>query len=205
MFEFLSDLFSVVFRMMTDVTFLIILLIVVAIVYYTTDKRNYAYFIDNSLDPEFVIESRRILRDSYVNNTHNIKEVFDKESADIEIYLVPREKMIALRGSKKQEMYPGTNKPIYFSWTYHQDKPIIYIDEVNWRYGVVESGLSVSDYRTYLIQHEFMHALGYDHQECNSLTAPNGVCPIMYQSTRGCPAGFKCGYDITKFDYENRI
>jgi hypothetical protein len=47
--------------------------------------------------------------------------------------------------------------------------------------------------------------LGFDHQPCNNDTAPNGICPVLYQSTRGCPTGFKCGYEVTKFDYNKKI
>ena len=50
-----------------------------------------------------------------------------------------------------------------------------------------------------------MHALGYDHQPCNTTTATNGRCPIMYQSTIGCPEGFKCGYNISAADYTKRL
>ena len=50
-----------------------------------------------------------------------------------------------------------------------------------------------------------MHALGYDHQKCDSNTAVNGVCPILYQATRGCPDGFKCGYEVLPVDYNDKI
>lgn len=205
MFGLISDILTFLKNLLSDSVLLLILVICVAVIYYMQEKKDYTYFIDDSLSGDFTEQCRKILHHSVVNNTHNIREVLDKKSADIEIYLVTRDEMMKRRGNRPLEMYPGTNKPIYFSWTHHRPKPTIYIDEVNWLYGVDESGLSVDDYRTYVIQHEFMHALGFDHQECNEKTAPNGVCPIMYQSTRGCPTGFKCGYNITKFDYEKRI
>lgn len=76
---------------------------------------------------------------------------------------------------------------------------LIEIDEGNWR-GDNRSGLSIDEYKQYVILHEFLHAFGYDHQECNESTIHivNGEkrCPIMYQSTKGPPPGtdFKCGF-----------
>lgn len=206
MFGIIDDLINLIKNLLTDGLFVLVLLVCIAIYYSTNNTSNLrvTYYIDTK-DTEFNEQCRKILHHSTINSTHNIVQVLSKKTADIEIYLVPRDEMMIKRGNKPLEMYPGTNKPIYFSWTYQKPKPIIYIDEVNWRYGVPESGLSVTDYRTYVVQHEFLHALGYDHQKCNEVTAPDGVCPIMFQSTRGCPAGFKCGYTITKFDYEKRL
>lgn len=202
----ISDILTFIRNVLTDGVVLLVLLVCLAVLCLASNgSRTYTYFVDDTYNADFAAQSSRILRDSVINDTHNIREVLDKNSADIEIYLVPRDEMMKKRGTKPLEMYPGTNKPIYFSWTYQQPKPTIYIDEINWLYGVEESGLSLADYRTYVIQHEFMHALGFDHQECNERTAPGGVCPIMYQSTRGCPKGYKCGYKVTKFDYEKRI
>lgn len=204
MFEFINDLIALMKSVLTNGVLLILLICVVIIVYNSKGKSNTTYYIDRSRSVDFANQCSNILRVSSINNTHKIKEVSDKNIADIEIYLMSRADMIAKRG-KELEMYPGTNKPIYFSWTYQHPKPTIFIDETNWLYSVEESGLSVENYRTYVIQHEFMHALGYDHQVCDANTAPNGICPIMYQSTRGCPKGFKCGYNITKFDYEKKL
>lgn len=201
----ISDISSFIQNLLSDGLVLIILLICIILYYSTIHQNIWTYYIDESLSIDFAAQCRRILQKSSIHDTYTIKEVFDKKSADIEIYLVTRDNMLKKRGTKPLEMYPGTDKPIYFSWTYQKPKPTIYIDEINWLYGVDESGLNIQEYRTYVIQHEFMHALGYDHQVCNKNTAPNGVCPIMYQSTRGCPKGFKCGHNITKFDYEKRI
>ena len=171
---------------------------------------NITYYIEPSnLDPDFVSESNRIIQDSELKTKYNLTQKFD-ESADIMIKLMPREEMIKLSNekNKKPDTYPdGT--PIRFSWTYQRygsrNKPLIYIDSENWLKGVEQSGLSLIEYRRYVILHEFMHALGFDHQKCDGSTAINGVCPVMYQSTRGCPTGFKCGSNITIHDYKKRI
>ena len=164
MFGIINDFVTSLKNILSDGLLLLILLVCIAVIYYMQERKDYTYFIDNSLNSEFTAQCRRILHHSVINNTHNIREVLDKKSADIEIYLLTRDEMMKKRGDKPLEMYPGTNKPIYFSWTYYHPKPTIYIDEINWLYGVNESGLSVNDYRTYVIQHEFMHALGFDHQ-----------------------------------------
>jgi len=163
----------------------------------------FKYFI-NSNNYNFILETREILNNSSISQTHNIIEVLDEKNADIIIELKPRHELIKMYNDK--EYYPNTKKQIWFSFTQYGTKPIrIYIDDTNWIHGVEESGLSHSEYKKYVIQHEFMHAIGYDHQECNENTATNGICPIMYQATRGCPEGFKCGYNITKVDYNKRL
>jgi hypothetical protein len=163
----------------------------------------FKYFIKSS-NGDFIWETREILNNSSINQTHNIMEVLDEKNADITIELKPRHELIDMY--KDEEYYPNTKKQIWYSFTQYGTKPIrIYIDDANWIYGVEESGLSHSEYKKYVIQHEFMHALGYDHQECNENTATNGICPIMYQATKGCPEGFQCGYNITKADYTKRL
>ena len=50
-----------------------------------------------------------------------------------------------------------------------------------WKYGSKKSGLCLNHYRQQLINHEFGHAIGYDHvvPEVNQ----NRECPVMYQQT----------------------
>lgn len=165
-------------------------------------KKYVTYFI-RSTDQQFALETRNILKNSKINITHQIKEVTNEADAKVIIELVPRYRMA--KHHKKGVYYPNTTKEIWFSFTMRYDIPYIAIDGDNWKYGVSESGLNLNEYRKYVIQHEFMHALGYDHQVCNKQTAPNGVCPLLYQSTRGCPTGFKCGYDVTPYDYLNKL
>ena len=163
----------------------------------------FKYFIKSNND-EFIWQTRQILNNSSVNQTHNIQEVLNENNSDITIELKPREELSRLY--RDPTYYPGTKKEIFYSFTVYSSRPIkIFIDEINWIHGVTESGLTIPEYRKYVIQHEFMHALGYDHQPCNTTTATNGRCPIMYQSTIGCPEGFKCGYNISAADYTKRL
>lgn len=179
----------------------VFVLIVAVIVWYVfVRKTQWTYWLDGPDD--FIERVTGILKTSNINVTHPLKEVKCPCKADINVHLVPREEM-AKYGDDDPEYYPGTKKRIYFSWTYQSPKPTIYLDEVNWRQGVEESGLTVDQYQQYVIQHEMMHALGYDHVKCNKSTAPNGICPALYQSTRGCPKGFKCGYNVSAVDYSN--
>ncbi len=157
----------------------------------------------SATNPEFQSETREIIRNSNMNTKYSIHEVGSRDLADVTIELRSRDSLTA--DHSKVEYYPGTNKRIRFSFTWQRPKPYVAIDDVNWTYGVDESGLSVKDYRKYVIQHEFMHALGYDHQPCNADTAKNGVCPILFQATRGPPVGFKSGYEVTDIDYTKKL
>lgn len=178
-----------------------------------TDTTSHAndvpkYYVEESdIDSHFVERVRDIVaKNKHKLKTpagHTIQEASDKESANIHIYLKSRDEMNKLNTNKE---YYSSGKVIWFSWTYQHPNPTIFIDGGNWLNGVDASGLSLDEYREYVINHELMHALGYDHQKCNSSTASeDGVCPVMFQSTRGCPKGFKCGYIPTDVDYTSPI
>jgi len=53
----------------------------------------------------------------------------------------------------------------------------------SWRWDVGSSGFTdLTEYRTYLINHEFGHGLGYGHVGCPS---PGAVAPVMMQQSKG--------------------
>jgi hypothetical protein len=189
---------------LSDLVFILLLFIALVIIYYATYNSTITYYIEpTGIDPTFVEQARQILKESNINNRYKLKEVSSSNQADIDIILVARDKLHD--SDDVDEFYPGTKKKIWFSYTWQKPKPHIAIDSINWLEGVPESGLSLNNYRKYVIQHEFMHALGYDHQPCNVATALNGICPVLYQATRGPPAGFKAGYQVTEFDYQKRL
>ncbi len=214
--------------MAEDIFYLLLLLIFVIIIH-LIEKRmgftnsisggkvstTYTYYLDpisNEVDDNFISETRKILTNSSINDRFDIVEVDRPNKNSIIIKLLSREEMIEIRNKDggKTEYYLDdngneTDKNIFFSWTYQKPQPTILIDGNNWKYGIEESGLSLDEYKLYVIQHEFLHALGFDHQPCNEKTAVNGRCPILYQSTRGCPKGFACGYEVTEFDYNKKI
>jgi hypothetical protein len=184
---------------MIDIGFLL-LVVVLFVILYVIQKTSYKsyYIYPSSIDVDFQDSVRHILNNSKIHNRYKIQETDDLNSADITIRLTPRSELTSAH-SKNEYYKDGTL--IRFSFTYKYAKPKIYIDHINWMHGVPQSGLTLNQYRKYVIQHEFMHALGFDHQPCNEKTATDGICPIMYQSTRGAPDGYKCGFDVTDVDY----
>ena len=155
--------------------------------------------------PDFAEDAAEILRNTKFKrrgreDVLNIV-ISDKNNADVTMEIGDRATM---HDYSKLE-YDDNNEPIYFSYTYNTQPRRIIFDPVNWSEGVQRSGLSILDYRNYVVRHEMMHALGYEHQPCNDDTARiiNGkkVCPVMYQSTRGAPPGYVCGSEITDIDY----
>ena len=155
-------------------------------------------FVDDSQSDVFASEYKSILMNNRELRERYDIQFTDVKNADIFIYLMPREKMESLNTEKIERYVDGSK--ISFSWTYQSPKPTVYIDETNWYDGVKQSGLSISEYRQYLALHEFLHALGYDHQPCKG-----DVCPVMYQATRGPPPGKKAGYNITPLDWTKKI
>jgi hypothetical protein len=181
------------------------LLVIVFLIIYNASHSNISYYIYPSQeDPSFQEQVRSILQNTKFQRNIRVSESSSAEHADIAIHLTSRAEMD--KWHKEPQYYPS-GKQIRFSITSQRTdaKPQIYIDAINWLYGVEESGLTPEQYRAYVIRHEFMHALGYEHQPCNADTAVNGVCPVLYQSTRGCPQGFQCGYQITPADYGSKL
>ena len=169
------------------------------------NQRKFLYLVlDHKTNKKFKPRAEKILKDSSWHEIRDFRKASPNETPDVVIRLGEVKELDKLNRSKGIEYYPGTNEPIRFSYTIKNDNtdPIkIIIDPINWEYGG-KSGLSKPDYETYVINHEFGHALGYDHSECNAYTAKLGVCPVMYQSTRGC-GSFKCGIKYRSADILN--
>lgn len=157
-------------------------------------KKLRKVYIDGNGFPSFEKEYKHILSSNKEINERYELQFVNPIDADIFIHLVPRKNMEKMHTGKIETYKDGSR--IWFSWTYKFDKPRIFIDQTNWFEGVEKSGLKVPQYRQYVALHEFMHALGFDHQPCETK-----VCPIMYQATRGPPKGKKAGYNITPLDW----
>lgn len=192
-----------ILKLLKELLIFVLFIIVCFIIYNKFFRYIYYYIVPSHTNPEFENETENILKTSNINKTHKILRVYNRNSADIVIELRSRSSLDDEHSEK--EYYPGTKKQIRFSFTWQHPKPYIAIDDHNWTFGVPESNLSVADYRKYVIRHEFMHALGYDHIPCNTKTAKNGVCPVLYQATRGPPSGFIAGTDVSNEDYSNKI
>jgi hypothetical protein len=180
---------------------LVVLILVLFLYWVTLKKEVFTYTVEDSqLDSGFKTAVQRILRGSKWNKYRAYREARQGERAMIRIKLAHRDDLAEYRD--KTEYYDDAKtKPIRFSYTVHpggdSDQIKVLIDHRNWLDGVSESGLSVLQYREYVINHEFGHALGYDHQPCEP---GEGTCPVMYQSTRGCPRGRTCGFEPTPQD-----
>jgi len=57
-----------------------------------------------------------------------------------------------------------------------------WINAYRWKYGSTKSGLPLTKYRNYVINHEVGHALGKLHTQCPCEDCP---APIMMQQTKG--------------------
>lgn len=181
----------------------LMLLIGYALICYVKNNRVKIYYVEPSpLDPNFVDRVIDILSKSVINRFHPIRVVYDPEEADITLHL--RKRADLNKHHRKPEFYPS-GKQIRFSLTFQDPKPHVLFDSENWLHGVEESGLSLNDYRRYVVQHEFMHALGYDHQKCDQTTSNAGVCPVLYQATRGPPTGYASGFNPIAADFTKRI
>jgi hypothetical protein len=180
---------------------------------------QYYYVHHSERYPTFQAECRNILERSAWKSYRTYAPASRPELANIHIYLKHESFMTEKYGRDIEYYYDRLDqwgqprnptekkgRRIHFSTTYYTDpkRPIIYINEANWA-GCPESGLSLAEYREYVINHEFGHALGYDHQPCNAQTATDGRCPVMYQSTRGPPVGFLCGYQPTDVDHTKKL
>jgi predicted Zn-dependent protease len=166
------------------IVFLIIVLIILIVFLFTGVRRmsKTYYIISSNLDPFFEQSTEEIIRSNQIWKNHGYKltRVNNVKEADFTIALVPRKSLNKPYG--KKEYYPD-GREIRFSKTV--DHKTILIDDVNWIKGVPDSGLSLYDYRQYVILHEVGHALGFTHRHCNHSVN----CPIMYQMTRGVPKG----------------
>jgi hypothetical protein len=179
---------------------IVILLVILVIVSYKlfSYKTVTYYTRPSKIDVDFPKRVRNILSKSNWNSAYDIKETLNSNDAIITIKLTPRHELDV---AHEIPQYYSSGKQIRFSTTTQGNnrKPIIDIDDQNWLHGVEESGLTLDQYRTYVIEHEFGHGLGKDHLPCTE-----NVCPVMYQSTRGCPAKTTCGYLVSEKDIEGK-
>jgi ssRNA-specific RNase YbeY (16S rRNA maturation enzyme) len=58
----------------------------------------------------------------------------------------------------------------------------VVLNAKRWAFGAEAYGEDVTNYRRYLVNHEFGHALGFGHVECPGRGKP---APIMMQQTKG--------------------
>ena len=104
-----------------------------------------------------------------------VSEFTDPKFIDIEIYKLPNKHISSL--------FPTQNHLHGLSVTDSRTSPIkIYFSAENWADGGKSGFTSIIDYRTYVINHEFGHALGYGHAKCPKAGGP---AHIMQQQTLG--------------------
>jgi hypothetical protein len=205
-----------IFLYLKDILFFLVVLFITILLFQNkTNKNNVIpYYINGDLD--FRKKVNDILSRSNWRKKYIIYETRDKESAIITINLSDRDVME--EWNDDPQYYPS-GKQIRFSITTQSTKikPEIFIDKINWLNGVEESGLTKEQYQEYVINHEFGHGLGYDHQKCVGQSTPNKIlkqnyniknnvlCPVMYQMTRGVPEGGIPNYQVLPEDYTERI
>lgn len=187
----------------------IVIIMVIWFIYSYNHSNIVSYYING--DNDFCTQVRKILARSGWRKKYRIYETSNPEEAIITINLTSRKDMDIWHDDP--QYYPS-GKQIRFSITIQDktEKPEIFIDQDNWQNGVPESGLTLEQYREYVINHEFGHGLGYDHQPCAGMEKPqinsklgNILCPVMYQMTRGVPDGGKPNYQVIDQDFTKRL
>ena len=208
----------------------VLILGVIVLVYYYTRKspelkpmdnnvglisnRKIKYYIyDSTIDTSFKNKVSSILKNSQWNKHYILEEVVINDNSqslknrnDIDIFIQLKHN-VDLQSFYNEPQYYQNGKQIKWSFTSQTtyQKPMIYINADNWLNGVPESRLTLGEYREYVVNHEFGHALGYNHAECNDKTLVDNKCPVMYQSTRGCPENVNCGYQPSRTDLQSEM
>jgi ssRNA-specific RNase YbeY (16S rRNA maturation enzyme) len=103
---------------------------------------------------------------------------------------------IALVDRSALDKFHDKNAKVRYSITsYGSDYtiPTSMIDVENYTNGVDISKFNQADYKKYVIIHEVLHALGFDHVEC----LDNQKCNVMHQHTRGIPQTSTPNYRVT--------
>lgn len=166
----------------------------------------YSYYIDSKFS-DFNDETQSILSKSRINEFVDIFRVYSLKKADIIIRLVDREDAIELIRKSKVVGIEDIKNNTFFSWVeYTKNQPEVNIDYDKWTLGSdINYGLSLKDYRKTLIQHEFLHALGYAHVNCNKCTKFGNVCPLMFGPTKTYKTNHIHNTEVSSIDFTERL
>ena len=169
-------------------------------------QTSYSYYIDSKFS-DFNDEADSILSKSRIHEYVDIFRTYSLENADIIIRLVDREDAIELIKKSKVVGMEDIKNNTFFSWVEYTNKqPEVNIDYDKWTLGSeINYGLSLKDYRKTLIQHEFLHALGYAHVNCNNCTKFGNVCPLMFGPSKTYKSGHIHNTEVSSVDFTERL
>lgn len=188
---------------------------------YLTIGKHFADSIDEILNGkgswDLMQDSRTNLDNTAIKKAKDKRRfIYDCENPNIIYRLVSSNQIAELRNHRELPLDIFGN-PSKLSFTFYTKNPIeIYIDASNWINGVSISGLTLQQYRRYVILHETGHALGYGHLPCQAVNRLkhgkdrfnisqskkyDGICPLMYQMSLGVPAKYKASHSVAAIDY----
>lgn len=128
---------------------------------------SYDIFFENFPEKELVLQ---ILNDERSWGP-KVRETVRREMADWIVTVSSRASL--------HKLFPNQDTKLSLTAFEDQKAPITYFNKENWTKSPNPDFVTQTEYKTYLVNHEFGHVLHYGHRQDKS-----GYCYVMYQQTK---------------------